>query len=282
MICPCVYPEVLFSFDEQKAPRKHVLGQPIPHVFYFLDQQLQIPKKLKNCLLENTVARQFWKRCFSLSLESSGITLDGTNILSLQLTIYVSVEPYLFYSFHGIFHLMQTALWRPCCYIAVILITKLYKWVQKLIHNFCQYLFQSVDEPTGFKIYVLKQIYIWLLGIRETASQTRQRRHFFLWSKINVSFYPNQSIAVLTILVFGSFTFIKSQCRILYDFDALLFLLRYNLNDKSVTGHVWFIFLFWTLNWCGNNQVTFSQTNSVINADLCFNPQQFFIPDQTS
>ena len=108
------------------------------------------------------------------------------------------------------------------------------------------------------------------LGHKTNCFKTWHRRQFFLSSKINVSFYPNQSIAVLTILVFGSFTFIKSQCRILYDFDALLFLLRYNLNDKSVTGHVWFIFLFWTLNWCEKNQVTFSQTNSVINADLCF------------
>ena len=54
LICPCVYPEVLFSFGEQKAPRKHVLGQPIPHVFYFLDQQLQIPKKLKNFVYGRT------------------------------------------------------------------------------------------------------------------------------------------------------------------------------------------------------------------------------------
>ena len=81
------------------------------------------------------------------------------------------------------------------------------------------------------------------LGHKTNCFKTWHRRQFFLSSKINVSFYPNQSIAVLTILVFGSFTFIKSQCRILYDFDALLFLLRYNLNDKSVTGHVWLYIL---------------------------------------
>ena len=117
---------------------------------------------------------------------------------------------------------------------------------------------------TGFNIYVLKQIYIWLLSIRETASQTRQRRHFFLWSKINVSFYPNQSIAVLTILVFGSFTFIKSQCRILYDFDALLFLLRYNLNDKSVTGHVWFYILVL------NVKLVWKQSSYIFSNKFCY------------
>ena len=81
------------------------------------------------------------------------------------------------------------------------------------------------------------------LGHTTNCFKTWHRRQFFLSSKINESFYPKKSIAVLTILVFGSFTFIKSQCRILYDFDALLFLLRYNLNDKSVTGHVWLYIL---------------------------------------
>ena len=108
------------------------------------------------------------------------------------------------------------------------------------------------------------------LGHKTNCFKTWHRRQFFLSSKINVSFYPNQSIAVLTILVFGSFTFIKSQCRILYDFDALLFLLRYNLNDKSVTGHVWLYILVL------NVEMAWKQSSYIFSNKFCYKSRFIF------
>ena len=108
------------------------------------------------------------------------------------------------------------------------------------------------------------------LGHKTNCFKTWHGRQFFLSSKINVSFYSNQSIAVLTILVFGYFTFIKSQCRILYDFDALLFLLRYNLNDKSVTGHVWLYILVFK-RWNGVETIKLHFLNQFLSIPIFLN-----------